>query len=145
MGEPLRHEINQSTEFGGFWIRVGASLIDIVLLTIPLFIIDQFYLAGTPFLVDLLSASMWWLYYALLHSSPWQASIGKKLLMLKVVTVKGDRVSFARATLRFFSEIISVLLLGLGLMMIGWGGKKEGLHDIIAGTLVIKTKHKIDW
>jgi uncharacterized RDD family membrane protein YckC len=79
-----------------------------------------------------------WLYYALLESSTWQATLGKKALGLEVTDVEGRRISFGRASGRFFAKIISALILFIGFIMAGFTEKKQALHDIIAGTLVIR-------
>jgi len=79
-----------------------------------------------------------WLYYALLESSAWQATLGKKALGLEVTDLEGRRISFGRATGRFFAKMISALILWIGFIMAGFTEKKQALHDMIAGTLVIR-------
>ena len=79
-----------------------------------------------------------WLYWAGMESSAYQATLGKMALGLKVTDLQGEPVSFSRATGRYFGKIISGLLLGLGFLMAGWTEKKQALHDIMAGTLVVK-------
>ncbi|MDD3893389.1 MAG: RDD family protein, partial [Bacteroidales bacterium] len=81
----------------------------------------------------------WWIYYASFHSSKWQASIGKRAMGLKVVDKYGNRISFGRATGRYFSMLLSTILLFIGYMMIGWNSHKQGLHDLIAKTYVIRS------
>ncbi len=80
----------------------------------------------------------WWLYYALFESSAWQATPGKKLLNLTVNGPDGHRISFLRATGRFFAKYISAAILMIGFAMILFTAKKQGLHDILAGTTVVK-------
>jgi uncharacterized RDD family membrane protein YckC len=79
-----------------------------------------------------------WLYYALLESSAWQATLGKKALGLEVTDLQGMRIGFGRATGRFFAKIISGIILFMGFIMAGFTEKKQALHDMIAGTLVIR-------
>jgi uncharacterized RDD family membrane protein YckC len=79
-----------------------------------------------------------WLYYAIFESSSWQATLGKKALGLEVTDLAGNRISFGRATGRFFAKIISTLILFIGYIMAGFTEKKQALHDILAGTLVIR-------
>jgi uncharacterized RDD family membrane protein YckC len=81
---------------------------------------------------------MSWIYYALLESSVWQATIGKKLLGLKVTDLAGNRISFARASGRFFGKILSGMILGIGFLMAGFTQRKQALHDILAGCLVLR-------
>ena len=59
---------------------------------------------------------------------------------LRVVTSQGQRLSFMNATGRYFAKFISAIILGIGFIMIAFTDKKRGLHDIIADTLVIKTR-----
>ena len=79
-----------------------------------------------------------WLYEALLESSPHQATLGKMALGIMVTDLDGDRVSFGRATGRFFAKYISALAVGVGFLMVIWRQKKQGLHDEIAATLVVR-------
>jgi uncharacterized RDD family membrane protein YckC len=79
-----------------------------------------------------------WLYFAILESSSWQATVGKKLLGLKVTTLDGRRISFGQATGRFFGKILSGLTLLIGYIMAGFTARKQALHDMIAGTLVVR-------
>ena len=141
--------------YGGFWLRFVAYIIDAVILNIAMSVFGMFVgfgigagLAG----VDngdaaALVASMVgggigligsWLYSAVLESSSWQATVGKKALGLVVTDERGDRIGFGRATGRYFAKILSTLILLFGFFMIGWTQRKQGLHDIVAGTLVYK-------
>jgi uncharacterized RDD family membrane protein YckC len=80
-----------------------------------------------------------WLYYALFESSTWQATPGKKVLGLFVTDLNGNRISFAHASGRFFAKLISGLIpFGIGYMMAGFTAKKQALHDLIAGCLVLR-------
>jgi uncharacterized RDD family membrane protein YckC len=88
--------------------------------------------------VELIMLMVQWLYWALLESSSWQATIGKRLLGLYVTDLQGKRLSFARASGRFFGKIISELTIGIGFLMAGFTPKKQALHDMIAQCLVLK-------
>jgi uncharacterized RDD family membrane protein YckC len=79
-----------------------------------------------------------WLYYALLESSFKQATLGKMALGLKVTDMEGKRISFGQATGRYFAKILSGLILCIGYLMAAFTEKKQALHDIIVGTLVVK-------
>ena len=81
-----------------------------------------------------------WLYFALMESSERGATVGKMALGLRVVTSNGQRLSFMNATGRYFAKIISAIILGIGYLMIAFTDRKRGLHDMIAGTLVIKVR-----
>ena len=147
--------------YAGFWLRFVAWIIDRILLQIvgvfllfPLFGVsffrmatrmpahpnpeDVFPLFASLGRVALAALVLHWLYYALLESSAWQATLGKKALGLQVTDLANHRITFARATGRYFSKIISDFTLLIGYIMAGFTAKKQALHDIIAGTLVIK-------
>jgi len=79
-----------------------------------------------------------WLYYTLSESSGSQATLGKKALGLVVTDEAGHRISFGRANGRYFGKIISGLLLCIGYLMAAFTDRKQALHDIMAGTLVLK-------
>ena len=87
--------------------------------------------------VGLLVIVVPWLYYAGFESTRGQATPGKILMSLQVTDLEGSRISFGRATLRFFAKFISVLIIFIGFIMIGLTKKRQGLHDKIAGTLVL--------
>jgi uncharacterized RDD family membrane protein YckC len=78
-----------------------------------------------------------WVYFAGFESSRSQATPGKLLMNTVVTDLQGNKPSFARVTLRHFAKIISALILFLGFLMIGLTKKRQGLHDKIAGCLVL--------
>lgn len=143
--------------YAGFWLRFVAWIIDAIVLGVlggalmlpfggfrlhhllsghPISP-DEFYGSGVVhgwFVVQILH----WIYYALLESSVWQATLGKKALGLEVTDMYGQRVSFGRATGRFAARYLSVMTLGIGFILAGITAKKQALHDLIAGTLVIR-------
>ena len=80
-----------------------------------------------------------WLYFAAMESSERQATFGKSVMSLRVAGYEGQRISFGHATGRFFAKLVSGMIpLGLGYIMAGFTEKKQALHDLIAGTLVLK-------
>ncbi|MGA7624186.1 MAG: RDD family protein [Candidatus Acidiferrales bacterium] len=148
--------------YAGFWLRFVAFIIDAIilvfvaqLLTLPFAASMGFGMRGMfnghpPNPADFIPMFgifmrifairliLNWLYYALLESSSWQATLGKKALGLEVTDLEGNRISFGRASGRFFAKIISGLILLIGYIMAGFTEKKQALHDMIAGTLVIR-------
>lgn len=145
--------------YGGFWIRVLAYIVDRIVVGItftPVLIFFGLRLAtqlhgiapndpeqlGPIFHfvgnVGPIALIVQWLYEALLTSSAWQGTVGKHMLDLKVTDEQGNRISFERATGRYFAKIISGLTLGIGYLMVAFTERKQGLHDMIAGTLVMK-------
>ena len=140
--------------FAGFWIRVAAYLIDgliiaVVALVFALiwgFLIGISISAGISFWSDqelylrvfITTSVIRWLYFALMESSSWQATLGKRALGLRVVDENGQRISFLRATGRYLGKYISEFLLFLPYLMVAFTQKKQGLHDMMANTLVIQ-------
>ncbi len=142
--------------YAGFWLRVVAYLVDSLVLGIPLGIFllgplmqragispDNTWelLSGTSrqvVAINLMAAMAGWLYWALLESSAWQATPGKKLLGLRVTDLQGRRISFARASGRHFGKIASALSFCIGFLMAGFTSRKQALHDLWAGCLVVK-------
>ena len=93
---------------------------------------------GLVVLVALLSVVMKWLCYALMESSKYGGTIGKMAVSIKVVDLEGNRISFGRATGRYFSRIITNMTLLIGYILAGVTQKKQALHDMIASCLVIR-------
>jgi len=141
--------------YGGFWIRVLAAIIDAVLLRVVVAPIHLVFgglglagmMSGVPHagiglgllgggvtIVLLIFGS--WLYEAFMESSSYQATLGKMLFGMKVTDLNGNRISFGRATGRHFAKWISGMILSIGYMMVGFTERKQGLHDMLAGTLV---------
>jgi len=127
-----------SREYGGFWIRFVAAIIDGILLAIVQFIIGLVIDDQTT--TTLINIVLGWLYFAGMESSANQATLGKRAMGLQVTDLDGNRIGFGKATGRYFAKIISALILFIGYFMIGFTEKKQGLHDMIAGTLVIKNR-----
>lgn len=147
--------------YAGFWLRFVAWFIDAIILwivstfiTLPFFAASNLrnmilehppqspeelaaFLATFSKLI-ILGIVIKWLYYALLESSAWQATIGKKTLGLEVTDMQGRRISFARATGRYFGKIISAFILWIGFIMAGFTAQKQALHDMMAGCLVLR-------
>lgn len=138
--------MNQRGQYAGFWKRFAAHFIDQVLLSmIILFITGVVGLAsqenfGTPGwgMLGMPSGIITsWIYYAVFESSVKQATPGKLALSLKVITLDHERLSFGKATGRFFGKILSAILLMVGYLMQPFTAKKQALHDLMAGTLIV--------
>ena len=129
--QPPGYVATAALPYAGFWMRVGAYLLDVLILFIPLGILSLLPILGI--VIDIVGI---WLYFALQESSERQATIGKRALNIYVTDLQGRRISFGQATGRYFSKFISSLILGIGYFMAGFTEKKQGLHDMIAGTLV---------
>jgi len=136
--------------FGGFWRRVGAYLIDLIVVSIASGIIGSFFGVASAFqvalsgdetaalnpLANVLSLAIGIGYFAGLESSSLQATLGKKALGMVVTDLSGNRIRFARALGRYFAKILSGVILMIGYIMVAFTERKQGLHDMIAGTLV---------
>lgn len=77
-------------------------------------------------------------YFALMESSKWQATLGKRVAGLRVTDEAGGRISVNRAIGRNAAKLLSTLTLGIGFLMILFNAKRRGLHDLVAGTLVVQ-------
>ena len=136
--------------YGGFWVRVLAYIIDSIILQFATSILSGIGMAlaialggasetaavgalgsfyGLAFVAN-------WLYFALMESSRWQGTVGKQALKLIVTDADGGRIGFGRATGRYFAKFLSTMIFLIGFFMVGWTERKQGLHDLIAGTLV---------
>ncbi len=151
--------------YAGFWLRFLAYLIDSVLAGIVFGIFALLVVAivgvgyfrtifeslnsedstvPAAFIALILLASAFsilitWVYYAWMESSQYQGTLGKMALGLIVTDQQGRPVTFARASGRFFAKIITGMIpLGIGYIMAGFTEKKQALHDMIAGCLVLR-------
>ena len=80
-----------------------------------------------------------WLYFAMMESSSWQATLGKRALSIEVTDMAGQRISFGRASGRHFGKIITNLIpFAIGWILAGVTEKKQALHDMIASCLVVR-------
>ncbi len=78
-----------------------------------------------------------WFYFAGMESSHLQATVGKNLLGMKVTDLKGNRISFWRASARYFGRILSRVLLMVGFITILFSERKQAIHDMISRTVII--------
>ncbi|HRW98330.1 MAG TPA: RDD family protein [Cyclobacteriaceae bacterium] len=154
-------------EYAGFWLRFVAYIIDyIIIWVVQAFIAIPILAAvGITFVqnVDnmesmsesdmmgmimgavaaasataLLTTILVVLYFTLMESSKYQATVGKLALGLIVTDESGGKLDFVKALVRNLCKIISSMILMIGYIMVGFTEKKQGLHDIIAKTLVVK-------
>lgn len=148
--EPPTMESKSSLVYATFFQRLVASIIDGVITGLLGFVFG--FVLGlitaiigldetTTMLLSFIGGViLGWLYYAKMESSPKQATFGKALLGIKVTNLEGQPVSFGQATGRYFGKIISgSLTLGIGYLTIAFTAKKQGFHDMIAGTVVVKS------
>lgn len=153
--------------YAGFWKRFAAYLIDSIILGVVSWIIilpilgaiglgmgsmdyseemimDEDAAAGLAAMMVGGMMMLWvviavaaWLYFALMESSSKQATLGKMALGIIVTDMNGNRLTFGRATGRYFGKILSGMILMIGYIMAAFTEKKQALHDMIAGCLVV--------
>jgi len=153
--------------YAGFWLRLVAHLIDgfIIGVAALVLIVPLFFLMGGMALFSSLPREMGerpdpeqigallsvififvgvailgqWLYFAYLESGEKQGTWGKQMLGIYVTDLAGYRVSFARASGRFFAKFITNMIpLFIGYIMAGFTERKQALHDMIASCLVLR-------
>lgn len=156
--------------YASFWRRLVAFMIDSIIVAFPSMILSGvgaalfapkilsamnanpspesisalFSAYGFIMVLNVVSALFFWLYYAFMESSAKQATLGKMAMGIKVVDEKGQRISFARATGRTFSKIISYTILYFGFFMAAFTKKRQALHDLIATTYVVNAGYQPD-
>jgi uncharacterized RDD family membrane protein YckC len=153
-------------DYAGFWKRVAAYVIDAILLYVVFRIVGTLFgftaveeaaqatmkqemLNGMSFMqawqhnqatlwpYNLTTTILAWLYFALCESSAWQATVGKLALGIRVTDLHGARISFLRAVGRYAAKFLSVIIVFVGFLMVAFTRRKQGLHDMVANTLVL--------
>ncbi len=125
-----------SVVYAGFWIRFLAWIIDFFILLI-LGIVPALTVEGLAgFLLQLAVGVA----YRVGFWSAKGATLGQMAVGVKITTVDGEPIDFGRALLRYIGYLASAIILLIGFLMIAFTREKRGLHDHIAGTVVIKTR-----
>jgi uncharacterized RDD family membrane protein YckC len=152
-------------EYAGFWRRLGAYLIDFIILAVVSQVLRFLWamVLGAPEVpvvspeappeeqvaaalaalrasgpVSLVETLVNFLYFTFFEGSTLQATPGKLALGIRVTDTDGNRISYARAFGRTLGKIVSGMICLIGFIMIAFTERKQGLHDLIAGTLVVK-------
>ncbi|MEP0393434.1 MAG: RDD family protein [Erythrobacter sp.] len=141
--------------YGGFWARVAAYIIDVVILMV--LIVPLIFIFGTSSvetagmsisanaqsdspLLNVVTTLIGLAYFVGFESSSMQGTPGKRAMGLVVTDLHGRRISILRAIGRYFAKILSSLILLIGYIMIAFTERKQGLHDIICSTFVVHGK-----
>lgn len=146
--------------YAGFWKRFAAYFIDTFVIGIVTWVVQMMVMAGMfgvgmsasgdpsailagagmfglLFGMILLPLAMNAVYFAWMHSSGKQATLGKMAVGIKVTDDDGRAITFWRGIGRYFATIVSSLILCIGYLMAGFTDRKRALHDMIASTLVV--------
>ena len=154
-----------NTNYAGFWMRLVAFIIDAIIIGIlqsfvfvPILGVlgisifnstpdmsDPDQVAGMVATIVAAMGTVWILamiiqilYFTFMESSKYQATVGKLALGIIVTDVNGAKLDFTKALVRNLCRIISNITMLIGYIIAGFTEKKQALHDIIAGTLVVK-------
>jgi uncharacterized RDD family membrane protein YckC len=139
-------------EYAGFWIRVGASLIDSLLICLiiwPLLMMvyGPDYLLKAGWTAGTLDFLLSWVFPAVAIVAFWiyrSATPGKMALRLIIVDAdSGEKPTTGQFVLRYLGYFVSMIPFMLGLIWVGIDERKQGFHDKIARTVVIHKKHKV--
>ena len=161
---------NSAVRYAGFWRRFVAFVLDWLILgavfTVPMFLFgvgmwsesytshsmrgwnyynygDHTGFAGGMMSLWMITIVVAWLYHALMESSKQQGTLGKMALGLRVTDLDGRRITFGRATGRYFAKILSWMTLMIGFIMAAFTSKKQALHDFVGGTLVLSKQSTV--
>jgi len=125
-------------DYAGFWMRFAAFIIDAIILMIPNGIIEVTVEgAGPQLLLRLVISALYFVGFWLLNDG---ATPGKMALGIKVQMANGGPIDAGPAVLRWIGYYVSLVILLIGYIMIAFTPQKRGLHDYIAGTVVVKTR-----
>lgn len=153
-------------DYAGFWKRLAAYILDAIVLWIPQKLIEtvtgagaakdamneaikgaagdmqvvhaaQMHYLGAAWPSMLLGFVVGVLYFAICESSAWQATLGKLALGIRVTDMEGRRIGLGRAIGRYLAKVLSFIILFIGVIMVAFTQRKQGLHDIMCGTLVL--------
>lgn len=132
----------------GFWARVGAYLLDVLVMDLILLLVwgpeklnldhvqtvEQMYNAMKP-----MADRIFWiqLAYFVVLNGQFGATLGKMAIRARIVTLDGSRIGFGRALLRWLGSVLNGMTLGLGFLVVAFRADKRGLHDLLAGTKVV--------
>lgn len=139
----------QEQQYAGFWIRVGAAIIDTILIAIIIFpilgaIYGGDYWQGETFIQGFWDVVFSYVLPAIVVIGFWilrSATPGKMVTKLSIVDAKtGGKPSTAQFIGRYFGYFVSMIPLFLGIIWVGFDKRKQGWHDKLAGTVVIRNK-----
>ena len=136
--------------YASFGTRAAAAVIDVVILQMATMGIDGLILGkvlqspteGNLLLATigpLIAGGAFALFYTVwLECSSWQATLGKRMMGIKVVDLEGRRIGFGKSSWRNMAKGLSALSLGVGYLMPLWDHRRQALHDKATGCLVVR-------
>lgn len=138
-------------EYGSFWRRLAAMLLDAIMIGLAMGVITfaldmvvniRSHSGAAMFnhFINVLQIIVSWAYFALMESSAQQGTFGKVVMGLQVTDLEGRRITLTKATIRYAAKFLSSVILMIGYLMVAFTARKQGLHDKIAGTLVVRNR-----
>ena len=137
----------EDVEYAGFWIRLGAVLIDLMVMGVVLYIPSTVIYGSEYWVGDQFFYGFWDLMFSYvlpLVGTIWfwlrfSGTPGKMALKLKIVDAgTGNKLTFGQAIGRYFAYILAAIPFFLGYIWVGFDKRKQGWHDKLAGTVVIR-------
>jgi uncharacterized RDD family membrane protein YckC len=139
--------MHSNVRYAGFWVRFFASLLDLVIIGLPVTILlvviffifldfDESFVYSIKYkfikiILFFIITVLFWVY--------WNGkTVGKKLMNIKIVDYDTNSdIDFFQAMVRYFGYFVSTIIFFLGYIMIAFRTDKRALHDLISGTCVI--------
>jgi len=121
------------------WFMVGGACV-LIIFAISLFIDDKEAKLTVAFGLLAMVPLIKFVYQVMMESSAKQATLGKMILAIKVCDMQGEKISTARSLGRNLAKLLSVFTLFIGYLVIFFNKRQQGLHDMVAGTLVMKDR-----
>ena len=146
--------LNSDVQYAGFWVRTGASLIDIIILMIATYPLLWFFYSGDWHRIFATGLSeqpqVLWFDITVNYILPfaytvavwmlWSASPGKILLGLKIVDADtGENIDLKQSIIRYVGYFPAMMVLFIGIFWVAFDKRKQGWHDKMANTVVIRT------
>ena len=128
-------KIPKNKIYAGFWHRFLAYLIDFIILAVIYFVLTLIPVIGL-----IIGIFFGWLYFAIQHSSSKRSTLGMRALDITINDENLDKIGFWRATGNYLVVGISIIILFIGLIMIGFTSRKQGLHNFVSITIHLKDK-----
>ena len=148
-----RAGIDAAAPFAGFWIRLGAYLIDYICIFVLCFLAGlliagfaalsvgpdnmKIFLETHQTAINIVSLAIGIAYNVYFISGKWQATPGKRLCGIHIVRAEGGPMTPLGALARYLAYFLSAVIFGFGFLMIFWSDQRKGLHDILCRTRVV--------